>query len=68
MDVVLNFKDNMWISVKDRLPLHDYDWVLVSVVDLRNPRLRFVPRVAERHKGKWASQDEDGAILRIGFM
>lgn len=48
---------NEWISVKDRLP-EEYDWVLVSVVDWKNPKLRFVPHVAELRKGKWASQDD----------
>lgn len=48
---------NEWISVNDRLP-EEYDWVLVSVVDWKNPKLRFVPHVAELRKGKWASQDD----------
>ena len=46
-----------WINVNDRLP-EEYDWVLVSVVDWKNHKLRFVPHVAELRKGKWASQDD----------
>lgn len=47
-----------WISVDERLPDVEYDWVLVSTVDWKNPKLRFVPHVAERRKGKWVSQDD----------
>lgn len=47
-----------WISVNDRLPDCEYDWVIVSVVDRNNPKLRFVPHVAELRKGKWVSQDD----------
>lgn len=47
-----------WISVNDRLPDCEYDWVLVSVVDWKNHKLRFVPHVAELRKGKWVSQDD----------
>lgn len=56
-----------WISVKDKLPSHEYDWVLVSFVDWINENLRFVPHVAERRKGKWASQEDDNGDLEEWF-
>lgn len=46
-----------WISVKERLPDEEYDWVLASPVDYFNPQLRFVPCVVELRKGKWASSE-----------
>ena len=57
---------NNWISVNDKLP-EEYDWVLVSAVDEFNPKLRFVPYVAELRKGKWASQKEDEDDLEKWF-
>ena len=51
------FSMSEWINVNDRLP-EEYDWVLVSVVDWKNSKLRFIPHVAELRKGKWASQDD----------
>ena len=41
--------------------------MLVSVVDLKNPKLRFVPHVAELHKGKWASQEDDNGDFEKWF-
>ena len=46
------------IDVNDKLPSDEYDWVLISVVDWKNPKLRFVPHVAELRKGKWVTQDD----------
>lgn len=37
--------------------------MLVTVVDWKNPKLRFVPQVAELRKGKWASHGEDEGDL-----
>ena len=54
---------NEWVSVNDKLPSEEYDWVLVSVVDCKNPKLRFVPMVAERRKGKWSGQEDVEADL-----
>jgi len=51
-----------WISVSDRLPI-EYDWVLVSVVALENKKMRLIPIVAERKKGRWASQEDDEGDL-----
>lgn len=57
---------NKWISVNDRLPNRpDYDWVLISFVDAHNPKLRFVPSVAELRDGKWVSKENDSDIDRI---
>lgn len=67
MELALKFKGDKWISVEDRLPSHEYDWVLVSVVDWKNPKLRFVPHVAELRKGKWASQEDDNGDLEKWF-
>lgn len=53
---------NEWINVNNRLP-EEYDWVLVSAVDWKNSKLRFVPHVAELRKGKWTSQENDNGDL-----
>ncbi len=58
---------NKWISVKDRLPSDEYDWVLVSPVALENPKLRLVPMMAEQRNGKWASLENDGGDLETWF-
>jgi hypothetical protein len=50
-----------WISVSDRLPI-EYDWVLVSVVDWKNENMRLIPIVAERRKGRWTSQEDEGDL------
>jgi hypothetical protein len=67
MELALKFKKDKWIDVNDRLPSHEYDWVLVSVVDWKNPRLRLIPMVAERRKGRWASQEDDNGDLEKWF-
>lgn len=64
-----SYKFGQWYSatdIKDELP-EEYDWVLVSVVDWKNPKLRFIPHVAERRKGKWASQEDDNGDLEKWF-
>lgn len=58
---------NKWISVKDRLPSDEYDWVLVSPVAWENPKLRLVPMMAEMRNGKWASLENDGGDLETWF-
>lgn len=67
MELALKFEKDKWISVEDRLPSHEYDWVLVSAVDWKNPRLRLIPMVAERRRGRWASQNEDNGDLEKRF-
>ena len=58
---------NKWISVKDKLPSDEYDWVLVSPVALENPKQRLVPMMAEMRNGKWASLENDGGDLETWF-
>lgn len=67
MELALKFEKDKWISVEDRLPSHEYDWVLVSVVDWENPRLRLIPMVAERRRGRWTSQEDDNGDLEKWF-
>ena len=67
MELTLKFKWDKWIIVEDRLPSHEYDWALVSVVDWKNPKLRFVPHVAELRKCKWASQEDDNGDFEKWF-
>lgn len=57
-----------WIDVNDKLPSDEYDWVLISVVDWKNPKLRFVPHVAELRKGKWVTQDDVDGDLETWHM
>lgn len=52
-----------WISVKDRLPSDEYDWMLISPVAQESPKLRLIPMVAERRKGRWASQEDDSGDI-----
>ena len=58
MELTLKFNGDKWISVEDRLPSHEYDWVLVSVVDYHDPKVRLVPQVAELRNGKWMSLED----------
>ena len=67
MELTMKFKWDTWISIEDRLPSHEYDWVLVSVVDWKNHKLRFVPHVAELRKCKWASQEDDNGDFEKRF-
>ena len=46
-----SYKFGQWYSatdIKDELP-EEYDWVLVSVVDWKNPKLRFIEQSIEQH-------------------
>jgi len=64
-----SYKFGQWYSatgIKDELP-EEYDWVLVSVVDCENSKLRLIPMVAERRKGRWASQEDDEGDLEKWF-
>lgn len=49
--------DSLWIRVDDMLPSSDYDWVLISFVDVNNNKLRFVPSVAELKEGVWCPKE-----------
>ena len=54
------YKFGQWYSVKDiknEMP-EEYDWVLVSVVDYHDPKVRLVPQVAELRNGKWMSLED----------
>ena len=62
-----SYKCGQWYSVTDNEVPSEYDWVLVSVVDWKNPKLRFVPHVAELRKGKWVSQEDDEGDLEKWF-
>ena len=44
-----------------------YDWVLVSVVDYHDPKVRLVPQVAELRKGKWVSLEDCKGDLEAWF-
>ena len=57
MKMALKFRPDKWIPVEDALPDEEYDWVLASPVDIKNPKLRYVPCVVELRKGKWASEE-----------
>ena len=47
-----------WISVKDQLPT-PYDWVLISFVDDKDSKSRFVPSVGAYRDGVWCSKESD---------
>ena len=49
---------NNWISVKDKLPTK-YDWVLISYVDGKDSKLRYVPSVGEYRNGVWCTKESD---------
>lgn len=55
-----------WININDRLP-EECDWVLISAVDYKNPKLRFVPHVAKLRNGKWVSQENDNRDIENWF-
>lgn len=48
-----------WISIEDKLPSENDDWVLISYVDESNSRLRFVPSVGELRNGKWITLESE---------
>ena len=49
-----------WISVEDELPLQ-FEWVLISFIEMNNPRMRFVPSVGEYRNGRWSTKESDAA-------
>lgn len=54
------YKFGQWYSVNDiknEMP-EGYDWVLVSVIDYHDHKVRLVPQVAELRNGKWVSLED----------